>query len=99
MRTAQLPAAVGAALGKALGLTVTTLLLLVGLAGTAMARPLPDGGAGNCTVPAAPIVDAGSSSSLLMNLPLVAAVIVLSGLAALIAAARRRTHHQRAPTT
>jgi hypothetical protein len=98
MRTAQLPAAVGTALSKTLGLAVTTLLLIVGLAGTAMARPLPGDGAGSGTIPSTPGSDAGSSSLLLL-VAVAVTVIVLSGLAALVVAARRRTHHQGASTT
>jgi hypothetical protein len=95
MRSSHLPpSTVRAALRKALGLAGTSLLLLVGLAGTALARPLPGDGAGNGTVPSTPVSDAGSSSSLLLIVAIAATVIVLSGLAALIVAARRRTHHQ-----
>lgn len=92
------PAALGAALGKALGLTVTTLLLLVGLAGTAMARPLPDGGAATGCAPPAPGNDPGFGS-LRLIVAIAATVIVVSGLAALIAAARRHIHHRPVSTT
>jgi hypothetical protein len=98
MHSSHLPSTVRAALGKALGLAGTSLLVIVGLAGTAMARPLPDGGAGGyCTIPP-PVVDDGSSS-LLMTVPFVATVILLSGLVAVIVAVRQRAQHQSASTT
>jgi hypothetical protein len=98
MRITHLPSTVGAALAKTLGLAGATLLLLVGLAGTAMARPLPGDGAGNATVPSTPGSDAGSSS-LLLVVAIAVTVIVATGLTALVVAARRRTHPRPASTT